>query len=303
MKQNYGLVDGKLQVLENGVFSFLKRPTKAEIGVFSKKFDFPFDYIGGILDDYENARFEVDKNGTILLLLQFPAPSDVSEIETYPYSLILTADGHVIFSLNHEIALARLTESKFDEKKVTHQLIFRVIELLTAEFQTYLHEFRETRHAVAKSIEKSTKNDQLLQLIRIQSSLVYFQDALTNNLGVLTEFSEYLKENGQDGFSERIEDLIVETDQAQTDSRIQEKLLENLRDLFSNIVANNLNIVMKIMTSATFVLGIPAVIVGFYGMNVPIPNQTDKNMIWIIIFVILTLSGLVSWWLKKRDMM
>ena len=75
----------------------------------------------------------------------------------------------------------------------------------------------------------------------------------------------------EDGFADKIYDIYIETDQAYTETRIQLKLLQNLRDLFSNIVSNNLNIVMKIMTSATFVLGIPGVVVGFYGMNVPIP--------------------------------
>ncbi|TEB00472.1 hypothetical protein BU174_03145 [Lactococcus cremoris] len=60
---------------------------------------------------------------------------------------------------------------------------------------------------------------------------------------------------------------------------------------------------MKIMTSATFVLGIPAVIVGFYGMNVPIPGQNFNWMVWLILVLGILLCVWVTWWLHKKDML
>lgn len=310
MITNYELtIDRKLvesrKIAKDDSIDFVQilAPLREEIGEISETFHFPFDYIGGILDDYENARFETDENGNTLLLLQYPALSDAGEIATYPYTLIVTSSKSIIFALNHTVNIDQIFTRTYEKKHLDHQIIFDIISQMTINYHHYLEEFRKKRHKIATHIQKSTRNDQLLDMIQIQASLVYFQDALENNLEVLKRYIDYLKKYGEDGFAERIFDLYIETDQAKTETKIQAKLLENLRDLFSNIVANNLNIVMKIMTSATFVLGIPAVIFGFYGINVPLPGQKLTWIVWPIIGVTFVICGFVSWILRKKDMM
>ncbi|MDR0199744.1 MAG: magnesium transporter CorA family protein [Streptococcaceae bacterium] len=304
MIQNYDLSSNCLVTKEEGTaFIEALTPTKSEIGALSDRFHFPFDYIGGILDDYENARFEVRPEGTHLLLLQYPSEPTRGEIETYPYALVDASSGPIILALNHEVDISQLYGRHYEEKRAKHQLIYHIISQMTKSFEAYLTDFRTLREKISHSITKSTKNDQLLAMIRMQSSLVYFEDALNNNCQVLKHYMDYLKEQGEDGFAERIFDLYLACDQARNESRMQAKLIENLRDLFSNIVANNLNIVMKIMTSATFVLGIPAIIVGFWGMNVPLPGQKITWMVWGILGFMALLSWYVAHWLKKRDLM
>lgn len=288
---------------EKGDFIYILEPTKAEIGEMSERFRFPFDYLGGILDDYEKARIERDEHGNNLLLMQYPALSDTGEIETFPCSIVVTADNTVILALNHDMDLTDTESGTFEPEQLRHRLTFRILSDVTRLFDRHLTDFRKQRHGIEKSIKKSTKNDQLLDMIAMQASLIYFEDALKNNLKVLTLLTQRLRSENQDGFAERIYDLQIATDQAHGETQIQLKLMENLRDLFSNIVSNNLNIAMKIMTSATFVLGIPAIIVGFYGMNVPLPNQTHGDMWLLIILGILLICGWVSIWLRRKDMM
>ncbi|GAB2025654.1 magnesium transporter CorA family protein [Lactovum odontotermitis] len=286
-----------------GDFTYVLKPDREEIGKVSAYFGFPFDYIGGILDDYENARFEVDAHENALLLLQYPEPAETGEIETFPYALVSTASHQVVFALNHEVDLSDILSAEYEEKRIRHQLFYHIVSEMTRRFDDYLREFRTRRNEIQKTIKKSTQNDQLLEMIRMQASLVYFQEALDNNLSVLRKFMALLQKKGEDGFSERVFDLCIETEQAGKEARIQSKLIENLRDLFSNIVANNLNIVMKIMTSATFVLGIPAIIFGFYGINVPIPGQKFLWMVWLILGVTLLITSWAIWLLRKKDMM
>ncbi|HEY0221940.1 MAG TPA: magnesium transporter CorA family protein [Lactovum miscens] len=306
MIKNYGLnSEHKLvEVEEFRDFSFVFQSSRGEIGVISKKFDFPFDYLGGILDDYENARFESDKNGNTLLLLQFAASVENGEVQTFPFALVTTAADKVIFSLNHEVHLNdEVVQRSYNPKKFKHEIAHQIISVMTKDFANYLANFKKRRAVIEKSISKSTQNDQLLEMIRMQASLVYIQEALDNNLQVLKKYIDVLKEQGDDGFAESVFDLYIDTEQAKKEARMQARLIENLRDLFSNIVANNLNIVMKIMTSATFVLGIPAVVFGFYGINVPIPGQSFSWIVWIIIGMTLIVCGVVSWVLRKKDMM
>lgn len=304
MIKNYELSAEKKLVSTDEMknFTYVLNPTREEIGIVSEYYDFPFDYMSGILDDYENARFETDDNDNNLILLQYPSMSNYGEVATFPYSLVWTKNESVILSLNHDIDSATVFGREYDYKRYKHQLIFQVMYQMTRAYHDYLRDFRTRRRKLEVGIKNSTKNDQIVDMIAIQASLIYFEDALGNNMQVLQNFIDYLREDDEDGFAEKIYDIFVETDQAYTETKIQLKLLENLRDLFSNIVSNNLNIVMKIMTSATFVLGIPAVVVGFYGMNVPIPGQTIKWMMWVIIGVILVVSGWVTWLLHRKDM-
>ena len=305
MIKNYELSNEKklISTSEMKNFTYVLNPTREEIGNIAEYYDFPFDYLSGILDDYENARFETDDNDNNLILLQYPALSNYGEVATFPYSLVWTKNESVILALNHEIDNGLIFEREYDYKRYKHQVIFQVMYQMTHTFHDYLRDFRTRRRRLEQGIKNSTKNDQIVDLIAIQASLIYFEDALHNNMQVLQDFIDYLREDDEDGFAEKIYDIFVETDQAYTETKIQLKLLENLRDLFSNIVSNNLNIVMKIMTSATFVLGIPAVIVGFYGMNVPIPGQNFNWMVWLILVLGILLCVWVTWWLHKKDML
>ena len=266
-------------------------------------FQLPPDYLSGILDDYENARFETDDIDNNLILLQYPASSSYGEVGTFPYSLIWTKNEAVILALNHDIKGEHIFGREYSSTRYKHEIIYQVMYQMTHDFHDYLREFRLRRRRLEVGIKNSTKNDQIVDMIGIQASLIYFEDALNNNLEVLKKFIDYLREEDEDGFADKIYDIYIETDQAYTETRIQLKLLQNLRDLFSNIVSNNLNIVMKIMTSATFVLGIPGVVVGFYGMNVPIPGQEISWVMWAILGLTLIFCGIVVWALRKKDML
>lgn len=284
-------------------FTYVLNPTREEIGSVSEYFQLPFDYLSGILDDYENARFETDDIDNNLILLQYPASSSYGEVGTFPYSLIWTKNEAVILALNHDIKGEHIFGREYSSTRYKHEIIYQVMYQMTHDFHNYLREFRLRRRRLEVGIKNSTKNDQIVDMIGIQASLIYFEDALNNNLEVLKKFIDYLREEDEDGFADKIYDIYIETDQAYTETRIQLKLLQNLRDLFSNIVSNNLNIVMKIMTSATFVLGIPGVVVGFYGMNVPIPGQEISWVMWAILGLTLIFCGIVVWALRKKDML
>ncbi|CCK19021.1 Magnesium and cobalt transport protein CorA [Lactococcus raffinolactis 4877] len=144
---------------------------------------------------------------------------------------------------------------------------------------------------IEKDLALSQENAQIMEIIRSQKSLIYFEAALEDNIEVYQTLMTYLRDHNEQEFSDRVFDIYVEADQALTTTEIQLKLLENLSDLFSNIVSNNLNIIMKIMTSATFIMTIPAIIAGLYGMNVKLPFQNIPYAFWLIMVG----ATLISW--------
>ena len=100
MITNYTLEKNTLVTSNDGVdLTLVIKPTKAEIGQLATSYDFPFDYIAGILDDDENARFELDDHHNLLLLLQYPCVED-DATEVYPFSLIVNTEKKaVIFKI------------------------------------------------------------------------------------------------------------------------------------------------------------------------------------------------------------
>lgn len=282
-------------------FILVTNPSKVDIGQLAKQFMFPFDYIGGILDDDETARFETDTHGNLLLLLQYPV-LDGETAEVYPFSLVVSSDKKtVILSLNRSVDLSPIFEKHYDTSRYQHEIIYLIMATLGASFNTYLAQYKTRMKEIEKALALSQENEQIMEIIGAQKSLIYFEAALNDNMAVYQKLMAYLREQGENGFSDRIFDLHVEANQALTTAKIQLKILENLRDLFSNIVSNNLNIIMKIMTSATFIMTIPAIIAGLYGMNVKLPFQNLAYAFWLIVLAATGISWLVfKIMIKKR---
>lgn len=294
MITNYNLVDKRLiKGEDSGAFTLVNKPSREEIGVLSKVYDFPFDYIGGILDDDENARFEIDQNDNMLLLLQYPV-TETDTTEVYPFSLIVNAKKNsVILSLNHSCDLSQILNHCYDVSYLQHEIIFQVMSTLGKLFHDHLSQYKTNMKRLEEALRQSQENEQIMEIIHSQKSLIYFEAALKENIKVYQKLRTYLRTNDKTEFSERIFDIYVEANQALTTTEIQLKLLENLRDLFSNIVSNNLNIIMKIMTSATFIMTIPAIIAGLYGMNVNLPFQNMEYAFWLIMVSAMLISWIV----------
>ena len=292
MITNYTLEKNRLVESPDAMdLTLVIKPTKEEIGHLATSYDFPFDYIAGILDDDENARFELDDHHNLLLLLQYPCVEDEAA-EVYPFSLIVNPEKKaVILSLNRDYDLTPIFSRQYDATRYQHELIFQIMSTLGRSFNNYLCQYKKRMKVVEKELARYQENAQIMEIIRAQKSLIYFEAALEDNIEVYQKLMAYLRDQDENGFSDRIFDIYVEAAQALTTTEIQLKLLENLSDLFSNIVSNNLNIIMKIMTSATFIMTIPAIIAGLYGMNVKLPFQNVSYAFWLIMLA----ATLISW--------
>jgi magnesium transporter len=283
-------------------FTYILSPNKTEIEHIADYYDFPHDYMTGILDDDENARFEVDDEGNVLLLLQYPA-QEGDRISTYPYSLVFTKNRQIIFGLNHECELAGIFNRAMPEESYQQEILFDVMNTMTRSFHTYLADFKKRLRLIEDELKDSTENSQIEHIIRLQAALIYFEAALEDNLEVYQKVMAYLRQEGHSVVADMVYDVYVEANQSLTTTQILLKLLDNLSDLFSSIVSNNLNIIMKIMTSATFVLTIATVVGGLYGMNVALPIQNWPHAFWIIMTVILVSCWITILVMKRKKML
>ena len=147
------------------------------------------------------------------------------------------------------------------------------------------------------------KNKELLKLLSLEKSLVYFTTSLKSNELVMekTMRGKIIKLYEED--EDILEDAITENRQAIEMAKIYSDILNGTMDTYASIISNNLNGVMKFLTSITIVLAVPTMISSFWGMNVNLPFQNNKFGFPIMILLSVILTLVVTWWLKKKDML
>ncbi|MBS7576804.1 MULTISPECIES: magnesium transporter CorA family protein [unclassified Enterococcus] len=291
------------------IWIHLEKPDINEIKAIKQEYQLPLDYLTDILDDNENSRFEVNSDSaeTSLTLLQFPKKETkgpgITTILTYPFAIILTANQKIITASNHQKTFLNTVLSQdFYPERLIQQLFYAFVFNLSKKFNYYLEELRKASDELEDELLSSSENRPLHKMVEIKKSLVFFEESLRSNVVGLTEIYDGRLLNN-DEFRNQIFDCIIESKQALSSTRVQMKLIDNVSDIFSSIVSNNLNIVMKILTSLTIVLTIPTIVGGFYGMNVKIPGSDDPYAFYIILFGTILFCIIMIRLLKRKRLM
>ena len=162
---------------------------------------------------------------------------------------------------------------------MTLQLLYRNATL----FLYYLREVDKAKNRVENELHISMKNKELIQMLGLEKSLVYFSTSLKSNEIVLEKLMrmDFVKNYPDD--AELLEDVIIENKQAIEMSVIYRDILSGTMDAFASVISNNLNIVMKALAAVTIILTIPTIVFGLWGTNVPLPFETNPFGFWIVI--------------------
>jgi magnesium transporter len=302
-----GFFHSSESITEKTLWINVEKPTSEEIELLRKTFSLPTDYLTDILDDDENSRFESGKDVPNLLLLQYPAlvkdGEAYSYVETFPLALILTTDGKILTVGNHPTSfIPEILRQHFAPEDIVDHLLYEIMFQLAKSFNSYLKSLKTETSQLEHELLLTTENKQLYQMIEAQKSLVLLEAALEANVEVLNKVYKSMEIKGRT-LESKLYDIIVESQQALTTTRIQMKLLENISDMFSSIVSNNLNNVMKILTSLTIVLTIPTIVGGIYGMNVKLPFEDNDYAFFIVLGLTIVFCFAVIRILKKKNML
>ena len=147
------------------------------------------------------------------------------------------------------------------------------------------------------------KNKELLKLLSLEKGLVYFTTSLKSNELVMEKTLRGKIVKLYDEDEEILEDAITENRQAIEMAQIYRDILNGTMDAYASIISNNLNGVMKFLTSITIILAVPTMISSFWGMNVPLPFQNSNMGFLIMILIAGITTVLVTWWLNRKDML
>ncbi|MDR1364181.1 MAG: magnesium transporter CorA family protein [Oscillospiraceae bacterium] len=279
-------------------------PTEKEIKFLSSKFNIEQNFLKSALDEQESSRIDTD-NEITLIVIDCPVV-DKSEKNliyyTMPLSIFLTKENVITVSVKNIEILNALISGKVPnaQTKDRTRFILNVILYATGKYLSYLNQIIKTSDRIERSLSKSMKNKNLIQLLKIEKSLVYFSSSLkTSKVTVEKLFrGKFLTLHEDD--RELLDDVLIEIKQAIEMSDTYLNITTGIMEAFASIISNNLNIVMKILASLTLIISIPTVISGIYGMNTP--NFPMMDHWWFPVSLSFILMCLAYIMLKKKDM-
>lgn len=285
-------------------------PSDEEIKTICENINIQEDFIRYALDPEEKARIDVeDDDNTILFIVDTPIMEIESGAKVYstaPIGVIFVRDDYIItVSLNKNPILEDLEKRKI-KNIITYKKSRMLLQLFYSNAEMFLNLLKKLNKEteIAENVLKnSMKNKALLKLLSLEKGLVYFTTSLKSNEVVMekTMRGNLIKLYDED--EDILEDAIIENKQAIEMAKIYRDILTGTMDAYASIISNNLNGVMKYLTSITIILAIPTMIASYWGMNVPVPLQENPfGFVLIVVFSIL-IGVVASVWLKKKGML
>jgi magnesium transporter len=257
------------------------------------------------LDIDERPRYETEDNVKFLIIKTPTENNSFNDSDafyiTIPICIILTHNQIITVNSFDNGAIKKFLNSfQKSHPDKRNMMVLKVFEKVVQTFLDYLKEINHNRNQYEQSLYDSNSNVDLLKLMRVQKSLVYFVTALRSNemLMMKMERTNFLGLNEEE--REFLQDLIVDTSQALEMANIYTNILSSTLDAFASIISNNLNNVMKRLTSITIILSLPILVTSIYGMNVDLPYQHSTHAFYIPVILSLVVSVIISGYFYKK---
>ena len=311
MIRYYKSIDSKLEKLksfEDGCWVNLVEPTQSEIKEISEMFNIDIENIKAALDEEERSRIDIEDNHTLILI---DIPIDESDASSTHYSTIPLG---IILLENTIVTICTAQTKILNDFIVGHIKDFFtfkktrfILQILYKNASYYLHYLRRINKmtiAIEKEIYKSMQNKELIQLLELEKSLIYFSTSLKANELVLNKMlrTGSIKKYPED--EDLLEDVIIENRQALEMATIYGDILSRIMDAFSAIDSNNQNTVMQFLTSITLIMSISTIVSGFFGMNVPgLPFANNPHGFWLVFLVTCVISLILTFIMSRNKLL
>ena len=301
----------ELKEFKKGSWINLVNPSENEIKKVCESVQIQEDFIRDALDFEEKARIDHEEDDdTTLFVVDVPITENGEEGEviysTLPLGMIVVRDD---FFITVSLRKNKIIES-FEKRKIKNfqtykktRFIFQILYLNSSFYLSYLKQINKETEVAEYILKNSMKNKELLKMLTLEKGLVYFTTSLKSNELVMEKAlrGKIIKLYDED--EEILEDAITENRQAIEMAQIYNNILNGTMDAYASIISNNMNGVMKTLTSITIILAVPTMISSFWGMNVNLPLQNDSLGFIVMISISIILTLIVSWWLRRKNML
>ena len=291
---------------ENGIWVNLVPPFKEEEFLeLSDGLEIPIEFLRDSLDIDERPRYEIEDKVRFVVIKTPTENNSFNDSDafyiTIPICIILT-HNHIVTVNSFDNGAIKKFLNTFQKRHPDKRsmMVLKVFEKVVQNFMEYLKEINHKRNLYEQKLYDSNRNEELLNLMRIQKSLVYFVTALRSNELVMLKMERTNFLGLTEEEREFLNDLIVDTSQALEMANIYTNILSSTMDAFASIISNNLNNVMKRLTSITIILSLPVLVASIYGMNVEIPYAHTQHAFYIPIILSIAVSFLLAWYFMKK---
>lgn len=312
MIQIFRTEDGTIHqkdVAQQGAWVALTNPTATEILEISETYGIDPDHLKAPLDEEERSRIEVEEH-YFLILVDIPSIEERNGKDWYvtiPMGIITTDEIIITVCLEETPILSAFMDGRVKEfyTYMKTRFILQILYKNASLFLQYLRIIDKKSEVVERKLHQSQKNQELIELLELEKSLVYFTTSLRSNEVVFEKMlrNEKIKKYPED--TELLEDVIIENKQAIEMANIYSGILSGTMDAFASVISNNLNIVMKFLATVTIVMSIPTMIASFYGMNVNSAGMPFANNFWgfwIVLGFAALISLIVALIFSKKDL-
>ena len=307
-KTENGLIHQKDE-LSPGSWIALTNPPATEILEIANTYGIDPDDLRAPLDEEERSRIETEDNYT-LILVDIPSIEERNDKDWYvtiPMGIITTEEVIITVCLEETPVLGAFMDGRVRDfhTYMKTRFILQVLYKNASLFLQYLRIIDKKSGVIEEKLHQSTKNRELIELLELEKSLVYFTTSLRSNEVVLEKLmrNEKIKKYPED--TDLLEDVIIENKQAIEMANIYSGILSGTMDAFASVISNNLNIVMKFLATITIVMSIPTMVASFYGMNVNsrgMPFADSPYGFVIVMGFTLVLTLIVAWIFSKKDL-
>jgi magnesium transporter len=292
------------ETVGKGCWIDARNVTKEDIVRLERDFGIAGELLNDIMDTDEQARIEKEDEYTAIIV-RLPVFDESGELPyfTLPLGIILYGDKIVTICQKSSEALDDVLQKRVRGFSIRNKSAF-VLNLLgrgAFTFLKYLKDLNKRTNIIKDELQRSIKNNELIQLLSIQKSLVFFTTSIKSNELLLEKLQKSPLIRFKEDEKELLEDVVIENRQAIEMANIYSSILTGTMDAFASVISNNLNIVMKRLTIVSIVLMIPTLIYSFFGMNVPLPFEDLSGVGWGITVISLLASVLGAIFLNGRQ--
>lgn len=304
----YKTIDGKIveiDEIEKHAWINMVNPTEEELLSISDQLNVEEDFLRAALDEEEISRVELDEDmNQALITIDVPIVDKTSQMVLYstiPVGIIETHENIITVCLQSNTIIYDFAKGRVKHvfTNLKTRFIFQMLYRVATRFLVYLRHINRMSTEIEKELHRSMKNKELIQLLDLEKSLVFFSTSLKANQSVLEKLQRGRVIKLYEDDRELLEDVLIEVEQAIEMSNIYSNILSGTMDAFASIISNNLNIVMKVLTSITILMAIPTMVSSFYGMNVS--GLPFANFGAVVIIVVI-LTALVAMVLFRKNM-
>ncbi|EUJ22711.1 magnesium transporter CorA family protein [Listeria grandensis FSL F6-0971] len=269
--------------------------SSVELEQFYKDYDIDDEVVAYSLDRNERAHLEYDAaTNTFVLFFNVPNPGKIdNHYETIPMTFLIKGQQLITVtnSKNHYVTEKLKNYLANNDAMSTFKCLFSCLFLITDSFFPYVEEMDIDRKIINDKLKEKTTKQNLLSLSDLETGIVYFVSASKQNLVLLEQVKTHVVYRTLDASEkEQFDDAVIEAKQLVEMMQLSSQILQQLSGTYNNILNNNLNDTIKILTVLSILLTVPTIVTGFFGMNMPLPLEHNA-LGWVTTIAI----SLVLW--------